>query len=281
MKKPYSFKRRITVIACITVFLFAAFYNGLITKTYRLSSEKIEAPVKIVVITDLHSHVYGKNQRDIITRITKQSPDIILLVGDIIDDIEPVEGAKIFLENVVKICPTYYVTGNHEFWSRNIKGCRDIVEKNGIMVLSDEYREIELNGNKIIVAGIDDPAKTYYEDNNYDQLTSMKNAFSKIRGNTAYKILLAHRPEYIEAYNLFDFDLVVSGHAHGGQIRIPFIVNGLFAPNQGLFPKYAGGVYRHGPLTHIVSRGVSINYKLPRIFNPPEITVIELSGRKK
>lgn len=94
-----------------------------------------------------------------------------------------------------------------------------------------------------------------------------------------FKILLAHRPELIEIYKKSHFDLVLSGHAHGGQVRIPFILNGLFAPDQGWFPEYVGGVYKHDSLTHIVSRGVSYNPLLPRIFNPPEVVVIEIKGK--
>lgn len=90
--------------------------------------------------------------------------------------------------------------------------------------------------------------------------------------------MLSHRPERIESYKKYNFDLVLSGHAHGGQVRIPFLLNGLYAPNQGLFPKYAGGLYTHNNLNHVVSRGLSYNPKLPRIFNPPEIVIVELRG---
>jgi len=97
------------------------------------------------------------------------------------------------------------------------------------------------------------------------------------RSIPGFKILIAHRPELIDIYEKYPFDLVVSGHAHGGQIRIPFLLNELIAPNQGRFPKYAGGVYQHGGLTHIVSRGLSFSLYLPRVFDSPEVVVIDIS----
>ena len=103
-------------------------------------------------------------------------------------------------------------------------------------------------------------------------------AFYELENNTNFKILLAHRPELIELYKKFSFDLVLSGHSHGGQMRVPFILNGLYAPNQGLFPKYAGGSYKHNSMIHIVSRGASFNPRLPRVFNPPEIVIIDIKG---
>jgi predicted MPP superfamily phosphohydrolase len=107
----------------------------------------------------------------------------------------------------------------------------------------------------------------------------MRNAFTELNEVPSFKILVAHRPENIKHYREYSFDLVVSGHAHGGQVRIPYLINGLYAPNQGIFPKYAGGLYKHGSLTHIVSRGLSINPMLPRIFNPPELVIIEVKSQ--
>ena len=108
----------------------------------------------------------------------------------------------------------------------------------------------------------------------------MERAFRELDEISLYKILIAHRPERIEDYKQYSFDLVLSGHAHGGQVRIPGIMNGLYAPHQGLFPKYAGGMYTHDNLTHIVSRGLSVNSRLPRIFNPPELVIISIESNK-
>ena len=106
----------------------------------------------------------------------------------------------------------------------------------------------------------------------------MEDRFRELDDISIYKILLSHRPERIEYYRRFSFDLVLSGHTHGGQIRIPYIINGLFAPNQGFFPKYGGGIYKHDNLIHIISRGLSINPIRPRIFNSPELVVIKIES---
>jgi predicted MPP superfamily phosphohydrolase len=108
----------------------------------------------------------------------------------------------------------------------------------------------------------------------------MEIAFRELDEIPLYKILIAHRPEMIKHYKKYSFNLILSGHAHGGQVRIPGIMNGLYAPHQGLFPKYAGGMYKHGNLTHIVSRGLSVNPRLPRIFNPPELVIISIESSK-
>jgi predicted MPP superfamily phosphohydrolase len=235
--------------------------------------------IKIVLISDLHSSIFGKNQVKLIEKIKEQNPDIILLSGDILDDKVPDLGTELLLSNITDVAPIYYVTGNHEYWSRDIQRIRELLQSYKIIILSDNYQKISIKNNEIILAGIEDPDKKYYGTPEYNQNISMENAFRELDEIASYKILIAHRPENIENYRKFSFDLVLSGHAHGGQVRIPFILNGLYAPNQGLFPKYAGGLYQHGELTHIVSRGLSISHpKLPRIFNPPELVVIILKS---
>jgi predicted MPP superfamily phosphohydrolase len=166
------------------------------------------------------------------------------------------------------------VTGNHEYMSKRINDIRHILESFGVVILSDSYTRIDIRGNPVIVAGVEDPYKKKFEAPGYNQLRSMERAFRELDHIAAYKILIAHRPENIKTYAEYSFDLVVSGHAHGGQVRIPHVLNGLYAPNQGIFPRCAGGLYTHGRLTHIVSRGLSVSPWLPRIFNPPELVII-------
>lgn len=190
-------------------------------------------------------------------------------------------GTKLLLDGIRNIAPTFYVKGNHEFWSRDIANIKKIIRESGTVVLENETVSLKIHGSTINLCGIDDPAIFDCEKNEfvekctskYDLLANFKN-LKKDR----YNILLAHRPEWIEEYKKYPFDLILSGHAHGGQVRIPFLLNGLYAPNQGFFPKYAGGTYPHGTLTHIVTRGLYCNPRLPRLFNPPEIVVIDLNG---
>lgn len=278
MKKYFTKKRIIkaSILAVTLAFLVAAFYNGLTVTNYSVMSDEISSPIRIVLLTDLHSTIHGNNQKDLIDLVIKQNPDVIMLAGDIADDETPIKGTELLLDGLKGVAEIYYVTGNHEYWSSSIEDIKESIQDSGVTILSDEYSQISINGNRIIVAGVEDPARVNYYDSNYNQSYSMRKAFSELDEIDGYKILLAHRPERIEQYKLYDFDMVLSGHAHGGQVRIPFILNGLIAPNQGLFPKYAGGVYEHGELTHIVSRGLSFNLFLPRVFNPPEVVVIDL-----
>lgn len=246
------------------------------TETYQVKTDLLEEQKSIIIalISDLHSTIYGKDQSVLIEKVKDIKPDLIMLTGDIFDDVVPMTGTKLFLSGISGIAPVFYVTGNHEYMSRNIGKIREELISHGVIILSDTYTIIEIKNTEIIIAGIEDPYKKKYEAPNYNQNESMEKAFRELDEIKVYKILIAHRPERIETYKKYSFDLVLSGHAHGGQVIIPNIINGLFAPNQGLFPKYAGGVYTHGKLTHIVSRGLSVNPWLPRIFNPPELVIV-------
>ncbi len=275
--------KQLCLLACTVLcilLLFFAFFNGLIVRKYNIISKKVSADetIRIALITDLHSHVYGKNQTKIISLIKKQNPDIIALAGDIADDEASIEGTKLFLEGLKGFKPTFYVTGNHEFWSDDIENIKATIRKYGVTILENEYVQVQVKNSNIIVGGIDDPEATIYDRPGFNLQKEMNDNFSQLKDKDDFKILLAHRPELIQLYKKFSFDLVLSGHAHGGQIRIPFILNGLFAPNQGWFPRYAGGIYKHDSMIHIVSRGVSYNPRLPRIFNPPEVVIINIKG---
>jgi predicted MPP superfamily phosphohydrolase len=283
MKKLNKKHKTIIIIAIAFVILcISAFYNGLIVRKYTIHSDKIlkDKDIKIVVIADLHSHIYGKNQNKIINKIVKQSPDIVLLVGDIVDDQEAFHGAKIFLERVKDIVPCYYVSGNHEYWSGHIGKIKKYINQLGIHVLDNKNEYLEINNNEILLYGIDDPAIENYCKS--FEIESWEKLLESIWDNNSdkFKILLSLRPEKVDEYKKYRYDLIVSGHSHGGLVRIPFFLNGLFAPDQGFFPKYAGGLYEYNNTKHIVSRGVSFNLKLPRIFNPPEIVSINIVGHK-
>jgi predicted MPP superfamily phosphohydrolase len=246
--------------------------------SYTVESNKIEnAYIKIVLIADLHNDVYGKEQDVLIQKIKMIEPDLIFLAGDIIDDRQPIEGMRFLLNGLKGLAPSFYVTGNHEYMSRRygIEAIRREIQENGAIILSDSYVKINIKGKKLIIAGVEDPFKKRYEDKTYDyKKAALK--FSELAGmEDYYTILISHRPETICLYPYFD--LVVSGHAHGGQVIIPKLINGLYAPNQGFFPKYAGGRYWHGEQVHIVSRGLTVMCpRLPRLFNPPELVIIYL-----
>lgn len=254
-----------------------AFNTKLKIQHYSLESEKLTAPVRIVLITDLHSCSYGKGQRELIDAIHAQKPDIILLGGDICDDKLPHRNTELVLRAIADKYPCYYVTGNHEYWSREIEKILKIFESYNVPVLEGSFDTIDVRGQKLNICGISDPDILKYTDKNYSITEQLKDA-AVASENGNYSILLAHRPELIDSYLNYDFDLILAGHAHGGQWRLPGIINGLFAPNQGFFPRYAGGKYRFEDSFMIVSRGLAReSTRIPRIFNRPELVVIDLS----
>jgi len=277
-----KYMKKIIFIPFLILFinLFAS-CTTISTKTYQVETPLLEErnSIKIVLISDLHSTIHGKDQCILINKVKDINPDLIVLSGDIIDDVAPMIGTQLFLAGISGIAPIFYVTGNHEYMSRNIRKIREELASFGVIILSDAYTTIEMNNTEIVIAGIEDPYKKKFETPRYNQNESMERAFRELDEIKLYKILIAHRPEKIEIYKKYSFDLILSGHAHGGQVIIPHVLNGLYAPNQGFFPKYAGGIYTHGNVTHIISRGLSITPLLPRIFNPPELVVIVIESR--
>lgn len=262
-------KRRIwpMALAALAVLMLAALDARLKTVAYTVPSEKLSAPVRLAVLTDLHSCAYGEGQRTLLDAVDAQMPDAVLLVGDIVDDVLPEENAWTTVQVLAKRYPCAYVTGNHEWWSGEAERICEQMTNLGVTVLRGGCVTWELSGQSITIYGIDDP------DSGEDRLSDVGNAINE---NT-FTILLAHRPERIDQYLVYPFDLIASGHAHGGQWRIPGMLNGLYAPHQGLFPKYAGGRYDFDGTMFIVSRGLAReSTKLPRIFNRPELVVVDI-----
>ncbi|MCL2773812.1 MAG: metallophosphoesterase [Oscillospiraceae bacterium] len=250
-----------------------AFYNGLTVTEYTIHSNKISDAVKIVLLTDLHSCEYGKSQQTLIEKTDEQNPDLILMSGDIMDDVFPDSSTVELLKVIAYKYPCYYVTGNHECRSGRVKTQKNIFRVYGVTVLEGDCKNVSVNGQHILICGVDDPqsGKEIFD----KQLSNV----SELINAEQYSILLSHRPELFERYVSCNFDLVLSGHAHGGQWRIPRILpHGLYAPYQGLFPKYTTGIYEKNGTKMLVSRGLSRESpRVPRIFNAPELVVILLS----
>lgn len=270
-------KRIFTLILfCILLVLLSAFDTRLKIRYYTVRTEKIGEPVRIVLVTDLHSCKYGKEEEKLIAAIAGQKPDIILLGGDICDDKIPNDNAEALLKGIADSYPCYYVTGNHEYWSNRIDNILDLFQSYGVTVLSGTSDIIKIRSQSLNICGISDPDIIRYTDSPIGAREQLQ-ALEHVPDNGLCTILLAHRPEWIDAYAEYDFDLVLSGHAHGGQWRLPGIINGVFAPDQGMFPKYAGGRYISGDMTMIVSRGLAReSTPIPRIFNRPELVVVDL-----
>lgn len=275
---------RLIVIALI-VYSFIYMNNNILWITrVTIDSPKIGENFngfKIAHISDLHSKSFGRNQQRIINKIRKLKPNIVVITGDIVDSKRYSEEAIIKLTNgISKDVPIYYSTGNHEAWSGKFElSLQKKLINTGVNILRDESAIIERKGEKINILGIDDPS---FDNNNYDMSYSsnsaVENAIEKALEQVDinnFSILLSHRPETFDVYARTGIDLVFTGHAHGGQIRLPF-VGGLIAPNQGLLPRYDAGKYNQGYYNMIVSRGLGNSIIPIRLFNLPEIVLVTL-----
>jgi len=275
-------------------FLTRMFWMGIVTRRYKITSDKVAQPLRILHISDLHCCRYGKKQSRLIEKIKKASPDIICMTGDI-SGRGKFSNIEELLDGIGGICPCYYVFGNHEIqlssWVLELESER--MKSRGVTVLSRRYgnevmSQIEVYGRAVTavtVCGIDDP-NTYGPERALKEIRSFDLPLSYKKGSDSFSILLSHRPEMARDYAETKFDLVLSGHAHGGQWRIPFLMNGLYAPHQGLFPRHAGGMYTlkskewHEHRVRLcVSRGLARNIPVPRIFNPPELVLITVSAK--
>ncbi len=285
-------KRRIVIIAIVAAALLLLTLSALDTRlrvvSYTVSDARIETPVKIVLITDLHSCRYGEGQKTLLDAIDAQTPDLVLLCGDIFDDDLLNDNTMTVLKYVSERYRCFYVSGNHEYWHEDPEALFGAVRTLGIPILHGTCETVSVRQTTLNLCGIADPAcaeigldetaveqrKAAREAITAEQLQSAKDAAE----DGHYTVLLAHRPELIETYAQYGFDLVVSGHAHGGQVRIPGLVNGLFSSGERWFPKYAGGEYRVDNVVMIVSRGLSHEAirHVPRIWNRPELVVVEL-----
>ena len=260
--------------AAAGVALLAGLDARLAVRTYTIESERVSGPVRLAVLTDLHACAYGEGQRNLLDAVAAQSPDLVLLCGDIVDDDPrmPEERALVTVEALAEVWPVYYVTGNHEFWTGRVEEVKDLLRAHGAVVLEGESVTVTAAGQIHRIGGIDDPYVG--EDVWREQL----GAVTAAQDGAHVSVLLTHRPERVENYAGRGFDLVLAGHAHGGQWRLPGLINGLIAPNQGLFPRYAGGRYDLGEGTDmIVSRGLAReSTRIPRLYNRPELVVVDV-----
>lgn len=267
-------KRLLIVMLLLLALILPGLDQRLKVVHYAVNAEGLTNPVRIALVTDLHSCAYGPGQRTLIDALDAEAPDGVMLVGDIFDDKLSDDNTETFLAGIAGRYPCWYVTGNHEYWSGAAAFDRKmaILEKLNIPRLENEAVEVELNGQRVTLCGVDDP-RAWSND-----ATVYAAKLRELARTESYAILLAHRPEYAEMYAECGFDLVLSGHAHGGQWRVPGLLNGLFAPNQGLFPKYAGGVYQIEDTTMVVSRGLAReSTRVPRFYNRPELVIVELN----
>lgn len=260
------------VLAILVILTLIALDERLILRTYTVVSPKLTAEVRLAVVTDFHS---SDNAEEVAAMVASCAPDAVLLVGDLFDDDtanRPTERTLSLMRQLSAQYPCYYVSGNHEAWTGEMDALYRQTEEAGVTVLRMSSGILTVRGQRIALCGIPDPYEMVFS-GAPDTEEQIRQAMENV-DSADFIVLLTHRPELLAKYAQFPLDLVVSGHAHGGQVRIPGVLNGLYAPNQGWFPKLAGGAYTQDGTTLIVSRGLAVRTRLPRIFNRPEVVLV-------
>lgn len=281
MQKTYK-KRTVwlaIVVIILIVVLWIVWTNFNITTTYlTIKNDKIPeafSNFKIAEVADLHNHPWGD---ELIRSLEKESPDIIVITGDFVDSSHTDFNSSIeFIRQAKKIAPIYYITGNHEAWLDNYAELESRLVEAGVHRMDNTAKWIEKGNSKINLIGIQDPDFVERDPVDGIQESIVTTQLKPLLNPDYYNVVLCHRPELFKGYVATKADLVITGHAHGGQVRIPFI-GGLVAPNQGFFPKYTEGVY-HQEKTHmVVSRGLGNSLIPVRINNTPELVIITLDN---
>mgnify|MGYP001449062114 CR=1 FL=1 len=269
-------------IIVIAIVLFCIWQdNVIVTTKINYCNKKIPGGFDgfvVVQVSDLHNRNFGTGNRILLKKIREISPDIIVVTGDLIDRHKyDLDVALTFIAGAVKIAPVYYVTGNHEGWSKKYRSISTGLQKLNVKVLDNADCEIKRGNDKITIIGLADPAflTTGHQDKTDTSL--MEKYLHNLGHDTDFKIALSHRPELFELYVQNGLDLVFSGHAHGGQFRLP-LVGGLYAPEQGIFPQYTSGEYQKANTAMIVSRGLGNSLFPVRFNNRPELVVVILSS---
>lgn len=289
-------KKQIIVFAVVAALLIALIAWTIWSNTalelniYTVTSDRLPDAFDgywIAHVSDLHNTEMGKDNEKLLTMLQDAEPDIIAITGDLIDARNTnIEIALNFAEEAVKIAPCYYVTGNHEarLTKSEYLDFENRMTELGVVILHDSEYVIERNGESLSLIGIIDPnfysASSIVSSNEKYPIadvgrTMVPEKIKELSTVDAFTILLSHRPEFFKQYAEAEIDLVLSGHAHGGQFRLPFI-GGLVAPNQGLFPEYDTGLYTEETTNMIVSRGVGNSIIPFRFNNRPEVILIEL-----
>lgn len=263
-------------IGFMLICMFWYYENNVIGLTrYKIKNKKITDKIsgyKIIQISDLHNKYFGEQ---ILNKIKKEKPNMIVITGDLLDSYKPnIESVLLLLEDLLRIAPVYFVAGNHEARFDDIDEIKNEFRELGVVILENDTIEITHNKNSVTLIGLEDQMFSNFEEfqHNLECLCS---------NNELFSILLTHRPEYFKMYSENDVDLILTGHAHGGQFRIPILNKGLFTPWEGIFPKYTQGIHQKNNTTMIISRGLGPSKCPLRLFNRPELVVITLENEEK
>ena len=284
LKHILTKKKTICILSGILLILivWTAWGNAALElNTYTISSRGLPDAFdgyRIAQVSDLHNAEFGDRNQRLLEMLREAEPDMIAITGDLIDSRKTnIAVALAFAEEAVKFAPCYYVSGNHEARVSEYQDLKTGLEAAGVTVLDDAQVKIEVSGESITVIGVNDPS--FHADYLTSDAAVMDRKLSELSSEDAsFTILLSHRPELFDTYAAHEMDLVLTGHAHGGQFRLP-LIGGLIAPNQGLFPKYDDGLYSEGNTNMIVSRGLGNSIIPFRFNNRPEVVLIELKSQ--
>ena len=273
--------RKFLLISSIGIILAFIIYKGnttVGTSFYVIDSNRLPPSFegyKIVQLSDLHDAKFGQNHEDVVRQVKNIAPNAIFITGDLIDSNRyNLEQSLILVKELQHEAPIYFVTGNHEISTNDVNRIKESLQQLGVRVLSNEREVITSDKNEsIAIGGIEDPLSSTFEDED-----AVKNSVAYTFENLPsemFKILLSHRPELFDIYVDNQVDLTFSGHAHGGQFRLPG-VGGLLSPGQGWFPKLTSGIHEQDDSQIVVSRGLGNSLMPLRLFNQPEIVVVTL-----
>ncbi|MBF2655001.1 metallophosphoesterase [Listeria seeligeri] len=280
------------ILGAVAAFTGYAYWSTkhLTITNYEITSAKIPEEwdgASFIQLSDLHSASFGLYNNPLLSMVNELSPDAVFLTGDMLDGDESPVVAMALVRKLAKEFPTFYVSGNHEGRSAFYEDFKADMEAHQVKVLENERYFLKKDDVAILVAGIEDPRFSKEEwleadlPKNEWETEALKASLDEAMNNLSadyFTILLAHRPEFWPLYQAYPVDLVLSGHAHGGQARLP-LTEGLFAPGQGFLPKWTAGIHRAGGKELIVSRGLGNVTKLPRLFNDPEVVRITLKSK--
>ena len=275
-KRRVAWKRGVLLTAGIVLLAFLVWWSNASVQTESVEFSSVRLPaafdgLRIAVLSDLHGSTLGEKNRKLLSAVSAAEPDIIVVAGDLEDQSRGHDQAWVehLAAELMAIAPVYYVTGNHEWAIGHVPELKKTLSQAGWSVLSNDVVPLENNGETIWIAGIDDP-------NGYADQKSPEAVAAELKDAEAFWVLLAHRNNLFEnQYSLLGADLTISGHGHGGVIRLP-LTDGLISTERTLFPSYTDGFYEANGATVFVSRGVGNSGRLLRLFNPPQVAVITL-----
>lgn len=245
----------------------------IVTTEYVISGENLPAAFdgfRIVQLSDIHAAEYGPDNARLVRAVRQAAPDLIAVTGDLIDAEGQLDMVETLVTQLTGIAPVCFINGNHEWDSGDISQLHALLRRCGVTILQNAWLSLERDGSAIALAGIEDP-------NGPADMPRPSQVFQEMRAELGdlYTVVLYHRNNRLALFSELGADVVLSGHAHGGMIRLPF-TDGLIDASRRWFPTYTSGVYTQGSTSMVVSRGLGNHTGFPRLLNNPHIPVIVL-----